>query len=572
MKRLIMTGTVLAAAVSLAMPTKKDFKVAEPIVAELMAPTVADYKAKKKTAAEVGEISVRFAQKAETEAAKFLLYRGAVNFLTRGEEYDKAVDAALALQTAIPDIPAEDLAEVVSRATVRATDKKAPRLFALYRKLKTQAAASADAKRYAKMLKKSPDDLPTRRKYAEALAAAGSWKASLTEFAKLKDNAAKFAKAELDGTAKAYEAGEYWWTYEPTYDKADETFKAHAAAFYRQALAAGAITGLRVELVKRRIEPYADEPSTVLQDQIDQKTIVVAPTSNVSGTQKAVKLKTMTLDLGKGVDMEFVECPAGSFIMGNPGDKDERSIFREHKVNITRPFYMSKYPVTMEQLCVFCNQELGSVDKIIGPKQIVVSAPEEREAIFKALNQRFRSKVPRGYLFRLPTEAEYAYAMNADTTDPNDCYYRTNIFRDYWKRMVTARELKEMIKKAGGTFDESNRVCVESKDGGKTRKFPAVGQRRLNRWGLGDFTDCLMLDGSSLNGQWSSGSGKNLQDVIQYAAEETDPLRMGANSIRWTEFGYYFYKLIVKAAQRIPFRIVIGPDLVSEWKAKHAKK
>ncbi|MEZ5671106.1 MAG: formylglycine-generating enzyme family protein [Thiotrichaceae bacterium] len=54
-------------------------------------------------------------------------------------------------------------------------------------------------------------------------------------------------------------------------------------------------------------------------------------------------------DLGNGVKLEMVYIPAGEFWMGSPegeGYDDERP---RHKVVITKPFYMGKYPVTQAQ-------------------------------------------------------------------------------------------------------------------------------------------------------------------------------------------------------------------------------
>lgn len=57
--------------------------------------------------------------------------------------------------------------------------------------------------------------------------------------------------------------------------------------------------------------------------------------------------KTITLDLGKGVTMDLVLIPAGSFMMGdNKGSMDQRPA---HKVTFTKPFYMGKYLVTVAQ-------------------------------------------------------------------------------------------------------------------------------------------------------------------------------------------------------------------------------
>ena len=50
---------------------------------------------------------------------------------------------------------------------------------------------------------------------------------------------------------------------------------------------------------------------------------------------------------------EMVECPAGSFMMGSPKDELGRNIYGEgrdfetqHKVAITQPFWIGKFPIT----------------------------------------------------------------------------------------------------------------------------------------------------------------------------------------------------------------------------------
>ena len=61
--------------------------------------------------------------------------------------------------------------------------------------------------------------------------------------------------------------------------------------------------------------------------------------------------KDISFDLGGGIRLELVLVPAGEFLMGSP-DSDKEACAEEkprHRVRITKPFYMGKYPVTQEQ-------------------------------------------------------------------------------------------------------------------------------------------------------------------------------------------------------------------------------
>ena len=61
--------------------------------------------------------------------------------------------------------------------------------------------------------------------------------------------------------------------------------------------------------------------------------------------------KEIAVDLGKGVKLELVLIPAGEFLMGSPdADKDADGNEKpQHRVRITKPFYLGKYLVTQEQ-------------------------------------------------------------------------------------------------------------------------------------------------------------------------------------------------------------------------------
>jgi len=114
--------------------------------------------------------------------------------------------------------------------------------------------------------------------------------------------------------------------------------------------------------------------------------------------------KNLVIDLGGGVNMEFVLIPAGSFLMGsNTGDNDEKPL---HQVVITKAFYMGKYEVTQEQWQALMGNHLNSFP---GPKRPVeqVSWSDCQEFLAR-LKAKTNDLNP-----RLPTEAQWEYACRA---------------------------------------------------------------------------------------------------------------------------------------------------------------
>jgi formylglycine-generating enzyme required for sulfatase activity len=100
----------------------------------------------------------------------------------------------------------------------------------------------------------------------------------------------------------------------------------------------------------------------------------------------------------------FVQIPAGEFMMGSEnGNADEKPV---HRVRISHPFEMSKYEVTQAQW----EAVMGSnPSEFKGAKMPVenVSWYDAQEFI-QRLNAR-----DDGYVYRLPTEAEWEYACRA---------------------------------------------------------------------------------------------------------------------------------------------------------------
>ncbi len=158
-------------------------------------------------------------------------------------------------------------------------------------------------------------------------------------------------------------------------------------------------------------------------------------------------MKTLTLDCGGGVKMEFVLIPAGRFTMGSneyAGSKPP------HEVRIGRPFYLGKFEVTQEQW----QAVMGSnPSRYKGDSNLPVESESWKDC--QAFCKKLSSKM--GKSIRLQTEAEWEYACRAGSSGKY-CF--------------------------GDGEDELGQYAwYYMNSGGKTH---AVGGKQANAWGLYD--------------------------------------------------------------------------------------
>lgn len=246
-------AAAMACEAAAAMPTKKDLSGVKPVVLELMRPFVKGLKAGTKTAAEVGDGAVGFAEKADTLAAKYMLLSGAVEYYAMAGECDKAADAIESILRLVPDIPAGELLAITSAAMKRANPGRASKLARLDRMAKARANAAKRLKTVEAALKAKPADDKLRRSRAELIAAAGDWKTALGEFAELGGKTGRIAQDERDGGASSCELAGFWWDYKPNEADAADAIAAHAALLYKKALDYGEVDGLKKILAEKRV-------------------------------------------------------------------------------------------------------------------------------------------------------------------------------------------------------------------------------------------------------------------------------------------------------------------------------
>lgn len=125
-------------------------------------------------------------------------------------------------------------------------------------------------------------------------------------------------------------------------------------------------------------------------------------------------------NLGKGISLQMVLIPGGSFMMGSPEDELERSDSEspQHLVDI-KQFCIGKYPVTQAQWQAVA--ALPQVNRELEPDPSYfkgANRPVEQVSWYDAVEfcDRLTSYTKRQY--RLPSEAEWEYACRAGTTTP----------------------------------------------------------------------------------------------------------------------------------------------------------
>jgi formylglycine-generating enzyme required for sulfatase activity len=116
----------------------------------------------------------------------------------------------------------------------------------------------------------------------------------------------------------------------------------------------------------------------------------------------------------EGLGLKLVWIAPGSFQMGsNNGDSDETPV---HQVRISRGFWLGKYEVTQQEYEALMG---SNPSHFKGPRNPVETVSwNDAVAFCRKLTERERQagRLPAGYEYRLPTEAEWEYACRAGTT------------------------------------------------------------------------------------------------------------------------------------------------------------
>jgi len=117
-------------------------------------------------------------------------------------------------------------------------------------------------------------------------------------------------------------------------------------------------------------------------------------------------------EFANSLGMKFVWIPPGTFMMGSPKDEQGRLDHEtQHKVTLTKGFYMGVHLVTQEQWQAVMGNNLSEFS---GEKNLPVDVSSWDDC--QEFIRRLRAKDKKQY--RLPTEAEWEYSCRAGTTTP----------------------------------------------------------------------------------------------------------------------------------------------------------
>jgi formylglycine-generating enzyme required for sulfatase activity len=166
------------------------------------------------------------------------------------------------------------------------------------------------------------------------------------------------------------------------------------------------------------------------------------------------------------LNLDMLWCKPGTFMMGSPeSKKDRRNNETQYEVTLTKGFYLGKHEVTQAQW----EKVMGSnPSKFKGATLPVEKVSWEDAMLFcEKLTQMEKAagRLPEGWAYTLPTEAQWEYACRAGTT--------------------TATSFGNSLSSRQANFDGDSPYGGAAK-GPNLEKTTAVGTYPANPWGFHD--------------------------------------------------------------------------------------
>ena len=230
-------------------------------------------------------------------------------------------------------------------------------------------------------------------------------------------------------------------------------------------------------------------------------------------------------DLGKGITLEMVAIPGGTFLMGTENEEIERLVkkfdwegFRwqrpQHRVTVSS-FYMGRYLITQSQWKAIAATAKIDIDLETNPSNFKGDElPVERVNWYQATEFCKRLSRETKQEYRLPSEAEWEYACRAGTT--------------------TAFHFGETITGELANYDASKTYADEPKGEYREETTP-VGQFPPNAFGLYDMHGNVWEWCADIWHNGYAGAPTDGSAWIENGNNNRSPLRGGS----WYSYPYY---------------------------------
>ena len=179
--------------------------------------------------------------------------------------------------------------------------------------------------------------------------------------------------------------------------------------------------------------------------------------------------KNMTIPLSDTVSLDMIWIEPGTFMMGSPTDELGRdSDETQHQVTLTRGYWLGTYEVTQAQY-----------EAVMGTNPSYFKGadfPVEKVSWYNAMDfcakltdiERAAGRLPEGYEYTLPTEAQWEYACRAETTtalnsgknlsDKNKCPEMDEVGWYEYNSDSTTHPVGQKMPNAWGLYDMHGNV------------------------------------------------------------------------------------------------------------------
>ena len=190
-------------------------------------------------------------------------------------------------------------------------------------------------------------------------------------------------------------------------------------------IANGAVTSTQIaneavtssQLAKDSVTTDKIATNSITVDKLDLSEVELKKLVGVMKTymSKPVEEFDWTVHLGTGTCIEMIWCEPGEFTMGSPtSEKGHENDEIQHKVKLTKGFWLGKYEVTQGQYETSTKNPRG----IGGNYPVSMVSYNDALSFCQRLTEKERAegRLSNGYKYTLPTEAQWEYACRAGTT------------------------------------------------------------------------------------------------------------------------------------------------------------